>query len=637
MRLLETVRSPADLKSFSRQQLLQLAADIRETIIETLSRTGGHLSSNLGTVELSIALHYVWQMPVDKIVWDTGHQAYSHKLLTNRLSRFDTLRQYGGISGFLRREESEYDVWGAGHAGTAISAALGFAKARDLRGSPERIVAVVGDAALTSGMALEALNNTVEARTDLTVVLNDNEMSIAENVGALAIYLSKLRAQPWYQQVEHRAKEVLEGLPGKARLLAKHARGLKHGITHIIAPENRGAIFEEMGFEYIGPLDGHNIDLLIEVFSHARELKGPVMIHVITVKGKGYEFSEADARLYHGVSPFGIHDGKMEKKPSGATYTQVFAEELVRIAEENPRVVGITAAMPDGTGLAKLQERFPDRYFDVAIAEQHAVTFAAGLAAEGIVPVAAIYSTFLQRAFDQILHDVALQKLHVVLAMDRGGLVGEDGATHHGVFDLSYLRLIPNMVIMAPKDGEELRAMLRFAVEYDAPIAVRYPRGTVPAIDWGVPPSPIELGKAEVLIDGEDAVILAIGSMVAPAFAAVKQLEQQGLRVALVNARFAKPLDSEIILRFARRVPRFVVVEENSVCGGFGAAVLELLASEGVNHVKVRHLGIPDQFIEHGSMDILRRLVGLSPDHIMQAVHDLCDVGRETSVVIRGK
>jgi 1-deoxy-D-xylulose-5-phosphate synthase len=618
----------------SREQLQQLAAEIRETIIETLSRTGGHLASNLGTVELTIALHSVWQMPQDKIIWDTGHQAYAHKLLTGRLERFGTLRQYGGISGFLRRDESEYDVWGAGHAGTAISAALGFAKARDLRGSNERVVAVVGDAALTAGMALEALNNASEAKTDLTVVLNDNEMSIAENVGALATFLSRLRAQPWYQRAEHRAKEVLEGLPGKARILAKHARGLKHGITHIVAPENTGAIFEEMGFEYIGPLDGHDIDLLIDVFSHAKELKGPVLIHVITVKGKGYEFSEADARKYHGVTPFCVHDGKMEKKAGGETYTQVFADELIRIAEENPKVVGITAAMPDGTGLVKFQEKFPERYFDVGIAEQHAVTFAAGLAAEGMVPVAAIYSTFLQRAFDQVLHDVAIQNLHVVLALDRGGLVGDDGATHHGVFDLSYLRLIPNVVIMAPKDGEELRAMLRFAVAHDGPVAIRYPRGSVPAMDWGVSDSPIELGKAEIVREGSDAVIFAIGSMVATAFAAVQQLEQEGMRVALVNARFAKPLDKETILRFAQRVPRFVLVEENTVCGGFGAAVLELLAHEGIADVQVKHLGVPDEFIEHGSVDILRRLAGLSAEHIVEAVRALCKSPRKAHAAL---
>jgi len=634
VRLLETVRSPADLRSMSREQLQQLAAEIRETIIETLSRTGGHLASNLGTVELTIALHSVWQMPQDKIIWDTGHQAYAHKLLTGRLEQFGTLRQYGGISGFLRRDESEYDVWGAGHAGTAISAALGFAKARDLRGSNERVVAVVGDAALTAGMALEALNNASEAKTDLTVVLNDNEMSIAENVGALATFLSRLRAQPWYQRAEHRAKEVLEGLPGKARILAKHARGLKHGITHIVAPENTGAIFEEMGFEYIGPLDGHDIDLLIDVFSHAKELKGPVLIHVITVKGKGYEFSEADARKYHGVTPFCVHDGKMEKKAGGETYTQVFADELIRIAEENPKVVGITAAMPDGTGLVKFQEKFPERYFDVGIAEQHAVTFAAGLAAEGMVPVAAIYSTFLQRAFDQVLHDVAIQNLHVVLALDRGGLVGDDGATHHGVFDLSYLRLIPNVVIMAPKDGEELRAMLRFAVAHDGPVAIRYPRGSVPAMDWGVSDSPIELGKAEIVREGSDAVIFAIGSMVATAFAAVQQLEQEGMRVALVNARFAKPLDKETILRFAQRVPRFVLVEENTVCGGFGAAVLELLAHEGIADVQVKHLGVPDEFIEHGSVDILRRLAGLSAEHIVEAVRALCKSPRKAHAAL---
>jgi 1-deoxy-D-xylulose-5-phosphate synthase len=634
VRLLETVRSPADLRSMSREQLQQLAAEIRETIIETLSRTGGHLASNLGTVELTIALHTVWQTPQDKIVWDTGHQAYAHKLLTGRLEQFGTLRQYGGISGFLRRDESEYDVWGAGHAGTAISAALGFAKARDLRGSNERVVAVVGDAALTAGMALEALNNAAEAKTDLTVVLNDNEMSIAENVGALATFLSRLRAQPWYQRAEHRAKEVLEGLPGKARILAKHARGLKHGITHIVAPENTGAIFEEMGFEYIGPLDGHDIDLLIDVFSHAKELKGPVLIHVITVKGKGYEFSEADARKYHGVTPFCVHDGKMEKKAGGETYTQVFADELIRIAEENPKVVGITAAMPDGTGLVKFQEKFPERYFDVGIAEQHAVTFAAGLAAEGMVPVAAIYSTFLQRAFDQVLHDVAIQNLHVVLALDRGGLVGDDGATHHGVFDLSYLRLIPNVVIMAPKDGDELRAMLRFAVAHDGPVAIRYPRGSVPAMDWGVSDSPIELGKAEIVREGSDAVIFAIGSMVATAFAAVQQLEQEGMRVALVNARFAKPLDKATILRFAQRVPRFVLVEENTVCGGFGAAVLELLAHEGIADVQVKHLGVPDEFIEHGSVDILRRLAGLSAEHIVEAVRALCKSPRKAHAAL---
>jgi 1-deoxy-D-xylulose-5-phosphate synthase len=626
--LLSRIHSPADLKGLSVEELKQVAVELRQAIIDNLSKTGGHFASNLGATDLILALHTVYDVPHDKIIWDVGHQCYAHKMLTGRLKDFPTLRQYGGISGFLRRDESEYDLYGAGHASTSISAAFGFAVARDLSGGKEAVIAVIGDAGLTGGLALEGLNNAGHSGRNFTVVLNDNEMSIAPNVGALSRYLAKVRTSGWYQDIERRTKNALRRLPG-GEVASRAAGGmLKHSFTHLVAPEKTGLFFEEMGFEYIGPLDGHDLPLLLDVFRHVKQMQGPVLVHLITKKGKGYELGEGDPRKWHAVTPFSPETGEAHKKSSAPTYTSVFADTLIEIAEQDPKIVGITAAMPDGTGLNKFQARFPDRCFDVGIAEEHAVCFAAGLAAAGQKPVAAIYSTFLQRAFDLIIHDVALQNLPVLFSIDRAGLVGEDGGTHHGAFDLSYLRCIPNMVICAPKDGAELPPMLRFAVAHldgpDAsPIAIRYPRGAAAPYDWGVESAPIEPGRAEVLAEGDDVAIIAIGSMVQPAFEAARTLRAEGIQATVINARFAKPLDEVTILGAAMKTGRVLLVEENVKMGGFGAAALELFAAHDLTNVQVRHFGIPDHFIEHGAPDILRKLCGLTADDFAAAARDL--------------
>ena len=626
--LLSRINSPADLKGLSVEQLKQVAAELRQAIIDNLSKTGGHFASNLGATDLILALHTVYDVPKDKIIWDVGHQCYAHKMLTGRLKDFPTLRQYGGISGFLRRDESEYDLYGAGHASTSISAAYGFAVARDLTGEKHAVVAVIGDAGLTGGLALEGLNNAGHSGRNFTVVLNDNEMSIAPNVGALCKYLAKIRTSGWYQDIERRTRSALRKIP--AGDLASRAAGgmLKHSFTHFLAPEHTGLLFEEMGFTYIGPLDGHDLPLMLDVFRHVKHMQGPVLVHLMTVKGKGYEPGEQDPRKFHAVTPFAPETGEAHKKPSGATYTSIFADTLVEMAEKDPKLIGITAAMPDGTGLNKFHDRFPDRFFDVGIAEQHAVCFAAGLAACGQKPVAAIYSTFLQRAFDIIIHDVALQNLPVIFAIDRAGLVGEDGGTHHGAFDISYLRPVPNMVLMAPKDGRELAEMLRFASKYvegpgAGPIAVRYPRGSAAEIDWGCPPQPIELGRSETLLDGDDVAIIAYGSMVYPAFQAALKLREEGIHAGVINARFAKPMDEVAILGAAQRTGRLVLAEENVKMGGFGAGVLELLAANRVTNVQVRQIAIPDRFIEHGSQEILRKICGLTADDIMAAAREM--------------
>lgn len=626
--LLSRIHSPADLKHLSVDELKQVAIELRQAIVENLSKTGGHFASNLGAVDMILALHTVYDVPRDKIIWDVGHQCYAHKMLTGRLKDFPTLRQFGGISGFLRREESEYDLYGAGHASTSISAAYGFAVARDMLGGNESVVAVIGDAGLTGGLALEGLNNAGHSGRNFTVVLNDNEMSIAPNVGALSKYLAKIRTTSWYQDMERRTKNVLRRLPG-GEVASRAAGGmLKHSFTHLVAPDHSGIIFEEMGFEYIGPLDGHDLPLLLDVFKHVKQMRGPVLVHLITVKGKGYPLGEADPRKFHSVTPFAPETGEAHKKSSGETYTSIFSKTLIELAENDPKIVGITAAMPDGTGLNKFAERFPDRYFDVGIAEQHAVCFAAGLAAAGQKPVAAIYSTFLQRAFDIIIHDVGVQNLPVIFAIDRAGLVGEDGGTHHGVFDISYLRCIPTMVLMAPKDGEELAQMLRFATKHvegaqASPIAIRYPRGSVAPLDWGRPSPPIELGKAEVLSEGDDVTLIAYGSMVLPAFQAAQTLRAEGIEATVINARFAKPLDEVTILGAARRTGRLILAEENVKMGGFGSAVLELFAAHGISDVQVRLLGVPDHFIEHGAPDILKKVCGLTSEDFVAAARDL--------------
>jgi 1-deoxy-D-xylulose-5-phosphate synthase len=624
---LEQVAVPTDLHRFSDKELRQVADEVRRAILDHVSRTGGHLSSNLGTVELTVAMYAAYSIPPDKVVWDTGHQAYPHKLLTGRLDRFGTLRKHKGISGFLRREEHELDVFGAGHAGTAISAALGFAAARDRLGTKEKVVAVTGDAAIVSGMSWEALNHAGELRTDLCVVLNDNRMSIAPNVGALHNYLARLRSRPDFQGLARTAKKVIERIPGPAPRIAA---GLRHGITHYLAPEETGTIFEEMGFEYIGPIDGHDLPTLLDVFRKVRELDYPVFVHALTVKGKGYEVAEEDARKWHGVVPFDVAARELPAKGGAVAFTQVFGDAICELAREDEAIVAITAAMPDGTGLNRFAKEFPERYYDTGIAEQHAVTFAGGLAAGGIKPFCAIYSTFLQRGFDQVLHDVALQSLPVRFVMDRAGLVGDDGPTHHGVFDVPYLTLMPNMALCAPRDATELREMLRFMAGHDSgPIAMRYPRG---AADDLLPEArtPIEFGRWEPLAeeDGADLTLVATGSTVAEAWKAAATLREAGLRVSVWNARFIKPLDEEALRRIAESSRSVVTVEEGVRTGGFGQQVRDALATLG-QPVPVKVVALPDAFIEHGPQPVLRAENGIDAAAIVAAVQaDRVSTGR---------
>lgn len=617
---LSRIVTPTDLAKFTDKELLEVAAEVRRAILEQVSLTGGHFSSNLGTVELTVAIYAAYSIPPDKVIWDTGHQAYPHKLLTGRLPRFDTLRKHKGLSGFLNRSEHELDAFGAGHAGTAISAALGFAAARDRLGTQERIVAVTGDAAICSGMSWEALNHAGEMQTDLAVVLNDNRMSIAPNVGALTSYFTRLRSRPQVQDLAQRAKSLVERIPGPAPRIAA---GLRHGLTHYFAPEPTGTIFEEMGFEYIGPVDGHDLLTLLEIFRNVRQIKGPVFVHAITVKGKGYQVAEEDATKWHGVTPFELEACEMVKSSGPVTYTQAFGEAMVEAANEDPKVVAITAAMPDGTGLVKFSKEHPDRYYDVGIAEQHAVTFAAGLAAGGLKPFCTIYSTFLQRAFDQVLHDVCLQSLPVRFMMDRAGLVGDDGPTHHGTFDISYLTLMPNLHLIAPRDTTELREMVKFATDFSqAPLAVRYPRG---AGDDRLPEqrTPIRLGKSEILREGSDVAILAVGSMVSDAWAAASILAEEGIQARVVNARWIKPLDADAVVSAATDCKRIVTIEENVRRGGYGEAVRDALHEAGLGATPHVLMALPDAFIEHGAQPIIRREAGLSAEAIVESVRGL--------------
>ena len=616
--ILDHLTGPADLKSMDSAQLKALCNEVRQGLIQTISRVGGHFAPNLGVVELTVALYKVFELPKDKVIWDVGHQCYPHKMLTGRWKQLHTIKQYQGISGFLRRDESEFDLFGAGHASTSLSAALGFAKARDLRGSNESVIGIIGDGSLTGGMALEALLNIGDQKTKMLVVLNDNEMSIAENVGALATYLAKLRLMPTYQKIESSVKRNLN----KDGLLYRTAAGAKHAATHFAAPANTGIFFEELGFQYIGPIDGHDTDFLVQVFEHAKHLDGPVLLHVLTTKGKGYEPAEKDQRTWHATTGFSIEDGKMEKKSSGVTYTQAFVESLNEVAVNNDKVVAITAAMPDGTGLAKFADKFPKRFFDVGIAEQHAVTFAAGLAAEGFTPVCAIYSTFLQRAYDQIVHDVCIQNLPVVFAIDRAGLVGDDGATHHGTMDIAYLRSIPNLVILSPKDPQELREMTKFALAYgEGPVALRYPRGGGENLTDTV--APIQLGQSETLRRGDDIGIITLGPIVSEALIAANTLETQGHTVEVLNARWVKPLDEVAILALARRTKKLITVEDGILAGGFGSAIVELLADRGLTEVQVTRIGLPDHFVEHGTIPKLRELVGMDAAAIVKAAEAL--------------
>jgi 1-deoxy-D-xylulose-5-phosphate synthase len=612
---LETIMTPSDLKKLTFDQMERLAQEIRSYLLEVVSRTGGHLAPNLGVVELSIALHYVFNSPQDKIIWDVGHQSYVHKILTGRREELKTLRQFKGLSGFPKRSESVHDCFETGHSSTSISAALGFALARDLKQEKNSVIAVIGDGALTGGMAYEALNHAGQLGTRLIVILNDNEMSITRNVGAMSGYLSRLRTDPLYHRSKEDVREVLQRIPNIGPKMFKAAERFKDSVKYLLVS---GMLFEELGFTYLGPIDGHNLRILNQVLERARLLPGPVLLHVKTIKGKGYPPAEKQPNKFHGIGPFDLKTGKTRPRRV-PTFTEVFGKAVIKIAEDHPEVVAITAAMSEGTGLCEFSRRYPRRFFDVGIAEQHAVTMAAGLAQTGCLPVVAIYSTFLQRAYDQIVHDVALQNLHIIFALDRAGIVGEDGETHQGVFDLSYLRHIPRMTVMAPRDQSELVAMLKSSLKYSGPIAIRYPRGSGPQeeVDYRLPVLPF--GRGELLREGEDLVILAVGPLVYQALEAAEQLSMKGKEAAVINCRFVKPLDEELILEWSNRTKKVITIEENVIAGGFGSAVLELLADRGFNGEAAR-MGIPDSFLGHGAPDLLCRSIGLDAAGIIDLI-----------------
>jgi len=605
--LLNTINSPEDLRQLERKQLPQLADELREFLIESVSKTGGHLSSNLGTVELTIALHYMFNTPHDKLVWDVGHQTYGHKILTGRREAMKTLRMLDGISGFPKRSESEYDAFGTGHSSTSISAALGMAVAAKLAGSDSRAIAVIGDGAMTGGMAFEALNNAGTLDANLLVILNDNDMSISPPVGALNNYLAKLMSGRFYAAMRRGSEKVLKGMPP----VLEFAKRAEEHFKGMVVP---GTLFEEFGFNYIGPIDGHDLDVLVDTLRNIRHLEGPQFLHIVTQKGKGYAHAEEDCILYHGVGKFDPDNGITPKEGGKPTYTQVFGDWLCDMGEHDTRLVGITPAMCEGSGMVEFSQRFPERYFDVGIAEQHALTFAAGLACDGYKPVVAIYSTFLQRAYDQLIHDVAIQNLPVMLAIDRGGLVGADGATHAGSFDLSYLRCVPNMTVMTPADEEECRQMLSTAFHLDSPSAVRYPRGTGPGVKVDKTLQPLPLGKGEVRRQGGKVAILAFGSMLAPSLQAGEELN-----ATVANMRFVKPLDEELVRSLAVDHELLVTVEENVVEGGAGSAVAECLANCGVM-VPLLHLGLPDRFIEQGDPAKLLQQCGLDAAGIAASI-----------------
>lgn len=601
-KILDTICQPQDLKHLSLPQLEMLAVEIRELLVQTISQTGGHLAPNLGVVELTLALHKVYNSPKDKFVWDVGHQCYIHKILTGRKADFCHIRTYGGISGFPKRSESEHDVYGTGHSSTSISAALGLAFARDMKKEKHSVIAVIGDGSLTGGMAYEALNNAGNSKTSLTVILNDNEMSISKNVGAMSEYLAQVRATPVYTKVKRDVESLLRSIPSIGDRLANTVERVKDSLKYLVVP---GMLFEELGFTYMGPIDGHNLNSVIEVLQQSQKITGPVLIHVITRKGKGYLPAERSPDKFHGVGSFCIETGEVKSTGGAKSYTSVFGDTLLQLAEIQPEIVAITAAMPDGTGLKKFAAKFPKRFFDVGIAEQHAITMAGGMATQGLKPVVAIYSTFFQRGYDQIVHDLCLQKLPVVLAVDRAGLVGEDGPTHHGVFDLSFMRHIPNLVMMAPKDENELRHMIKTACDYPGPVAIRYPRGSGLGVSLAGPLHALEIGCSEELKIGQDITFLAIGTMVQPCMEAAELLAKQGIRAGVVNMRFIKPLDGKMIRKASREVGLLVTVEENILAGGFGSAVLEYINQQQLNWVKVLRLGLPDRFVEQGARSIL--------------------------------
>jgi 1-deoxy-D-xylulose-5-phosphate synthase len=617
-KLLDKIKQPPDLKGLSFEELEALAQEIRAELIERVSRTGGHLAPNLGVVELSIALHYVLESPKDKIIWDVGHQSYVHKMLTGRRSDFATLRQYGGLSGFPKRSESEHDVVDTGHSSTSLAFAIGLAEAKKKRGESGKVVAVIGDGALTAGMAYEALNHGGHLKSDVLIILNDNEMSISPSVGAFSAYLGRVRLDSHFRRWEEGIQRRIREIPGIGETMYEVAKHIKSSIKQLVLP---GMLFEELGFKYIGPLDGHNIELLANQFRMAKELKEPVLIHVITKKGKGYPPAEANPDKFHGTNPFIIKSGEPSQTQEVPSYTEVFGQTLAELASQNQNIVAVTAAMTLGTGLDKFASAFSDRFYDVGIAEQHAVAFGAALALAGLKPVVAIYSTFLQRAYDQIIHDVCLQNLGVVFAIDRAGVVGEDGPTHHGVFDLSYLLSIPNITIMAPKDEDELRHMLKTACEMEAPVAIRYPRRAGYGVDISQPLRRLSIGRAEILREGERVLMVAIGTMVGTALEAADILETKGIRPTVVNARFVKPLDEKLIRTLAGRHELLATLEENTLAGGFGSQVLRSISAEGIL-MPVLTFGLKDKFVEHGKIEVLLEKQGLDASTIAEAIID---------------
>ena len=619
--MIEEIKSPQDIKGLNVEELKALVEELRGLIIERVSKNGGHLASNLGVVELTVAMHYVFNSPRDKFIWDVGHQSYSHKLLTGRYGLFHTLRKFGGLSGFPKRNESPHDPFGTGHSSTSISAALGILEARDKRKDDFKVIAVIGDGALTGGLAFEGLNQAGHMKKDLIVILNDNEMSISPNVGAMSTYLHKVLTGTFYKKFRQETRALLEGIPKIGESVAKIAGRAEGSLKGFFLP---GGLFQDLGFNYLGPIDGHDLPLLIATLTSIRTATEPIFLHIVTQKGKGYKFSEDDPCIFHGIGPFEIETGEVNgiKQASEAqececiSYSEGFGRALVEAASVDERIIAITAAMTEGTGLTVFSEKFPDRFYDVGIAEPHAVTFAAGLASQGLRPVIAVYSTFLQRAYDEVIHDVCIQNLPVIFAIDRAGIVGEDGPTHQGLFDISFLRNVPNLMIMAPADLSELRTMLMTALKHEGPSAIRYPRGKASEEQRVSTGNAVIAGKAEVLLEGNNVAIIAIGNTVYPAFKAAKMLKNDGVDACTVNARFIKPLDKDLIISLAQRVKKFIVVEENVLAGGFGSAVLECLSDAGIADVSVRRIGIDDEFVEHGSQRRLREKYGLDEQGI---------------------
>ena len=620
MSVLEMISRPADLKNLSPEQFPQICKEIREKIISVISNVGGHLASNLGVIELTVALHYLLDTPRDLIVWDTGNQAYAHKLLTGRQEQFHTIRQYGGLSGFCKREESEYDTFNAGHAGTGVSAAVGFVEAREQWKQSHKVVCVVGDGALTSGLTMEGLQQAGGLNRDFLVILNDNQMSISKNVGAISAYLNRTITGEFFDRVTEETKRVLGKMPHIGEQVQRLAGRAQELVKGLLLP---GLLFEELGFRYVGPIDGHQFAHLLPTLENVLKLDGPTLLHVVTKKGLGYGPAMDDPVWFHASSPFDRDTGRPKKKSARPSYSSFAVNTLIQLAKEDPRIVAITAAMSEGTGLGAFEKLFPERLYDVGIAEQHAVTFAAGLAAQGMRPVIPIYSTFLQRAYDQVVHDVATQNLPVTFCIDRGGLVAEDGTTHHGAFDLAYLRHVPNMVVMAPKDENELQHMVKSCISYDRPAAVRYPRGSSLGVEMEPMPQVLPLGKGELLREGTDIALVAIGVTVHHAVAAAERLQQEGISAAVINARFVKPIDGDLIAAVAREVKCLLTVEESTAMGGFGSAVLELLSEKDIINLPTKCLGLPDWFIEQGPQDLLREKYGLTADGIYQRAKQL--------------